>query len=713
MEILAPAGGMESLKAAVAHGADAVYLGADTFSARAKAENFDGIKLKEAIDYAHLFGVRVYVTVNTLIKDSEMDAALKLIEKLKEYHADAVIIQDLGLIKRVRESFDIILHASTQMGVHNLDGALMAKELGLSRVVVSREASIKDIEKISKVIETEVFVQGALCVAFSGNCYFSSIVSGYSGNRGKCLQLCRKLYQSGNKKDYRLSTSDMMLALDIKRLKDAGVCSLKIEGRMRRPEYVAAAVDLYKNALKAKPLQNDIDAVRATYNRGNYNRSFYFEPTANVIYPLVQGHIGVKSGKIVSANKKIFVSDTPLRAGNGYKLLRNGRECGGALALKNGCECGYTGSAMPGDEIRLTTDKDLNKALLEKERKIPAKAEIFFTEQGTTLRVESNGVGVTVESDPMPIAQTASADSESVARILKRSGESAFELTDVRVDSDYPVFLVKSRLGELRRNALDSLSDKLIKDYEKRVGSFIGNYKRLEELVDPLNINGLVTQVESFDIPKSVYKKSEYIIINPTEYSLKALRGALDKEKLILNLPLVARDEETEILKEIIDLGIFDKFVVNNLYGLGLCKGRKVILGFGMNLINSAYDLLKINPFENDSLPNKAVPYIYAKPPLMTFCHCPKKTAGGSCKDCKGYSMALTDEKNEGFTVRRYKIKYCYAQLLPSKPLYFGNEGRGLIDLTGVPTKDCERVFNDAIIGEITLNRANLTRGLK
>jgi len=324
------------LKAAVAHGADAVYLGASTFSARAKAENFGEDTLKSGIDYAHLFGVKVYVTVNTLIKDEEMEEAVELVKKLREFNADAVIIQDLGLIERVRKCSDIILHASTQMGVHNLEGALIAKDLGLSRVVVSRETSIKDMEKISSVIETEVFVQGALCVAFSGNCYFSSIVSGYSGNRGKCLQLCRKTYDCLGKKDYRLSTSDMMLAYDLQRLKDAGVCSLKIEGRMRRPEYVAAAVDVYKNAIKSRPTAKDIDVLKAMYNRGDYNRAYYFEPTANVIFPSVQGHIGVPNGKIKRANKTMFVADKPIKAGNGYKILRNGKECGGALAIKDG-----------------------------------------------------------------------------------------------------------------------------------------------------------------------------------------------------------------------------------------------------------------------------------------------------------------------------------------------------------------------------------------
>lgn len=701
------------MKAAVAHGADAVYLGATAFSARAKAENFGEDTLKAWIDYAHLFGVKVYVTVNTLIKDEEMDEALDLVKKMREFNADAVIIQDIGLIERVRKCSDIILHASTQMGVHNLEGALIAKDLGLSRVVVSRETSIKDIEKISSVIETEVFVQGALCVAFSGNCYFSSIVSGYSGNRGKCLQLCRKTYDCLGKKDYRLSTSDMMLAYDLQRLKDAGVCSLKIEGRMRRPEYVAAAVDVYKNAIKSRPTAKDIDVLKAMYNRGDYNRAYYFEPTANVIFPSVQGHIGVPNGKIKRANKTMFVADKPIKAGNGYKILRNGKECGGALAIKDGFECGYTGSVMAGDEIRLTTDKQLCEQVLSKKRKIAVNAKIEFFERETILTLCAKGLMITARTEACPPAQKQPASDADIARLVKRCGDSDFEIENVDIYTDFPVFLVKSRINELRRNALELLSTSIVKNHEKSMQKFGGNYKILDEICDTFEVSGIVTMVSDCAVPNSIIEQSQYVVVNPTEYSLKNLETYRGKEKFVLNLPIISREDETDKIKEIVDSGIFDKFVVNNLYGIELTRGKKVLPGYGLNLINSQTKLTKINSFENDSLPSGAIPYIYAKAPLMTFCHCPKKVRGGNCAGCKGYDITLTDDKNQSYALRRYKIKYCYSQLLPLSPLYFGYKKRGFIDLSAEKSEQLEQIFDKIISGDLPLAEANFARGLK
>ena len=254
-EILAPAGNAESLRAAVSNGANAVYLGLKDFSARAKASNFSLDELSDAIAYAHIFGVKVYIAFNTLIKNSEMKSAIEQIETAAKIGADAFIIQDLGLLNEIRNLTDVPLHASTQMGIHNLYGAEAAKKCGFDRIILSRECTLDDIREIKNNvdIEVETFVQGALCVAFSGNCLFSSLVSGYSGNRGKCLQLCRKKYEldiGGRKSDgYYLSAKDLCLLSDLKSLRDAGVDSFKIEGRMRRSEYVGESVSVYRTLI--------------------------------------------------------------------------------------------------------------------------------------------------------------------------------------------------------------------------------------------------------------------------------------------------------------------------------------------------------------------------------------------------------------------------------------------------------------------------------
>ena len=251
-EILAPVGNKENLITAINAGADAVYLGLTDFSARKSAENFNFDELKYAVSYAKTFGVKVYLTVNTLVKESELNSFLYAINTAYSCGVDAFILQDIFLGKFLKRIMpEITLHLSTQAGVCNVYGAKLAKRYGFSRVILARETKISDIEEICKIIETEVFIQGALCTAFSGHCYFSSFIGGNSGNRGYCKQPCRKEYKykvNGKtvKKGYLLSLSDLSLQDDIVNLKNLGVKSFKIEGRMRGKEYLSSAILYYK-----------------------------------------------------------------------------------------------------------------------------------------------------------------------------------------------------------------------------------------------------------------------------------------------------------------------------------------------------------------------------------------------------------------------------------------------------------------------------------
>lgn len=258
VELLAPAGNLESLYAAVQAGADAIYLGGNKFSARAYASNFDDKTMEEAVEYCHLYNVKVYVTINTIMKEKELKEACKYAEFLYNVGVDALIIQDIGLASLLREKLpELELHASTQMTVHNGEAALSLSKLGFKRIVLSRELSLKEIEYISKTlkIETEIFIHGALCVCYSGQCLMSSMIGGRSGNRGRCAQPCRLPYEIVNKKDkdkdkgYILSPKDMCTIEDIKEIIESGASSLKIEGRMKRPEYVAGVVSEYRNVI--------------------------------------------------------------------------------------------------------------------------------------------------------------------------------------------------------------------------------------------------------------------------------------------------------------------------------------------------------------------------------------------------------------------------------------------------------------------------------
>ena len=260
MELLAPAGNFQCLKAAVACGANAVYLGMEKYGARASACNFNSENLLRAVEFAHLHGVKVYVTVNTIIKDGEMQDAIERAIEARNAGADAFIVQDIGFICELKKRApDIVLHASTQMGISNAYGARFAEKLGITRVVAARETLCEDIRDIKDKtgLEIEFFCHGALCVAYSGNCYYSSLVSGCSGNRGKCLQLCRKKYFKGNDSGYFLSAKDICLVDKVAVLRDAGVDSLKIEGRMRTPEYVAETVSVYRKAIDGVSAESD------------------------------------------------------------------------------------------------------------------------------------------------------------------------------------------------------------------------------------------------------------------------------------------------------------------------------------------------------------------------------------------------------------------------------------------------------------------------
>ena len=264
VELLAPAGSLEALQAAVMNGADAVYLGGKHYGARAFANNFDEAEMKQAVEYAHQYGVRVFVTVNTLIYEEEIHSCLDYIGKLQELDVDAVLLQDLGLAMLVRQRYpNLELHASTQMHIHNREGIALMKELGFQRVVLPRETSIEDIREYAKLgMDLEVFVQGALCVSYSGQCLMSSLTLSRSGNRGECAQNCRMQYSLEKtdmygtqvlkgKHKYLLSPKDLNTLSHIGELIDAGVYSFKIEGRMKRPEYVALMTACYRKAIDA------------------------------------------------------------------------------------------------------------------------------------------------------------------------------------------------------------------------------------------------------------------------------------------------------------------------------------------------------------------------------------------------------------------------------------------------------------------------------
>jgi len=335
MELLAPAGSPEALKAAVAGGADAVYLGGKGFGARHFASNFDDRHLAGAVKLTHDRGMRTYVTVNTLIKESEMPAALSFVEMLDSIGADAVIVQDRGLLPLIKERFSIPVHASTQMGIHSAAGTEWAKEIGVDRVILARELGLEDIKGIaeSSPVGVEVFIHGALCYCFSGQCLFSSFLGGRSGNRGMCAQPCRKAYKIGKREGYLLSTADTFGVDSIPGLMQAGVVSLKIEGRMRSPLYVYYASKVYSQAIRRAeegivPLITDRERelLEVVFNRGFSGGYLTEKEVMQTSFPesrgLPVGMANIRSGRLEMLRG-------PLQAGDGISLYRGNDKVGG------------------------------------------------------------------------------------------------------------------------------------------------------------------------------------------------------------------------------------------------------------------------------------------------------------------------------------------------------------------------------------------------
>ena len=281
LELLAPAGNLDAVIAAVQNGADAVYMGfGDGFNARRSADNFTRESFAKAVRYCHIRGCKVYVTLNTLVGDREMDAAAALAQQASDAGADAILVQDLGLARVLRAALpDIPLHASTQMSIHNLAGVEAAAEMGITRAVLARELSLEQIRFISQhaSIETEVFVHGALCFCYSGQCYMSALIGRRSGNRGACAQPCRMQYSMGGRMDeYPLSLRDNCLADYLQQLEDAGVACVKIEGRMKRPEYVAVVTDVYARCIHEHrvPTQEENDRLALAFSRQGFTQGY-------------------------------------------------------------------------------------------------------------------------------------------------------------------------------------------------------------------------------------------------------------------------------------------------------------------------------------------------------------------------------------------------------------------------------------------------------
>lgn len=501
VELLAPAGSMEALHAAVQNGCDAVYLGGSMFGARAFANNFDEDEIKEAIAYAHVYGVRVFVTVNTLIREEEFEDCVRYVQFLYEHDVDAVIIQDLGLFSVLQKRFpDMELHASTQMHIHNPQGIRFMEACGASRVVVPRETSLKEIRAYATLgVDLEVFVQGALCVSYSGQCLMSSLTLQRSGNRGECAQNCRMKYQlekriAGHSEilhsegDYLLSPKDMNTLERVPELIEAGIASFKIEGRMKRPEYVALMVALYRKAIDAYyagtafSYDEAVDIqMKKIFNRGFTQGHLFHQYGPQLMNPVRPNHIGIKVGTIiqVTRDKMVIRLQDTLRQQDGIRILQEPQDIGfqvnflykNGLLVNHGAagdivELDKTAPVVKGSIVLKTSDAQqlqaLQKSYADAPRKVAVSAKFtmqigkpavleVMDEEGRSVRVESDALCEEARRTPLK--------EERIAAQLKKSGDTPFVFRQISYQLDAQGILPIRELNQMRRSALASMEE--------------------------------------------------------------------------------------------------------------------------------------------------------------------------------------------------------------------------------------------------------------
>lgn len=648
-ELLAPAGNLEIFKGVIESGADAVYVGGSMFGARAYANNFTEEELLEAIDFAHLRGVKVYLTVNTLIKNSEFS---KLYDYLLVYYKrglDAVIVQDIGVVKAIHEYFPSMeIHTSTQMTVTGADGVRFLSQFGVTRVVMAREVSLAEMKRIHEEtgMELEAFVHGALCYSYSGQCLFSSILGGRSGNRGRCAQPCRLPYTVEGKKDeYILSLKDMCGIKALDKLHDAGVYSLKIEGRMKQLEYACGVVKYYRSYIDSKkPVSDaDYDRIKALGNRCGFTDRYYFDHNGSDMVTYVKPNFVSNAAEPSPEKRKLSIE--------GELVLREGEP--GNLTVKRG-DVTY-------------------KALIE----------------------------------PVSAALKAPLDKKAAIDRINKTGDTDFEFSHIKAQIGENVFVPNGALNKLRRDAISGLCDKLLEKYYRNDARYtdmsrltalpehvvksdaahdeaINDYTTICSCMTRAQLDTLIGY-ECFDVfylDFDMYDRKTLIQQFADDVQSLTKRN----KKVYLMLPTIFRADSSDyfvsIAKEL-DKVSFEGFVVKNYEELYLTEnlftGKKVILDHNMYTFN---DVSKSAFFEHgvsgDTVPlelnSREIMHrnnigsqmiVYGYYPLMTTANCVHKNTKGC--DKKQKLIYLKDRYNKSFAVCN-NCKECYNTIYNSLP---------------------------------------------
>ncbi|NSB16734.1 U32 family peptidase [Clostridium beijerinckii] len=710
IELLAPAGSMESLIAAINNGADAIYLGGNKFSARAYASNFDNETMMKAVDYAHSYNVKVYVTINTILKQSELKEALKYAGYLYEIGVDAIIIQDLGLVKLIRNVYpDFELHASTQMTIHNADGALYFREKGMQRIVLSRELTVDEIKYISKDlgIETEIFVHGALCVCYSGQCLMSSMIGGRSGNRGRCAQPCRMQYtlkgeNFGERKAYLLSPKDTCFIDDMDAVIKSGTSSLKVEGRMKKPEYVAGVTRNYRKAIDKVLVNTKFDLQRGRqelaqlFNREGFAKAYLYKNVGKDMmsynYPKNTGvYIGqVSNSGEVKLEASVSLGDGIRFNDDGFtlsKILNNNNEVKEAFKGET-VKLFPTGGYKKGYKLYKMSDKklydELNDDLKPYKRKINLTGEIEFKVNAPLcIKAKYNKKEYRVYGEMVEEATNKPLTRERVEEALRKSGEIPYKFDKIFFDIFDDGFIRISAINNLRRGLFEKILKEEVSSYRrKRTEGIIKewNAKCQENLgyiyscITKDQLKALLDDNKAQNIALDIFFSRQKHALNKND--LKNLHETLKDKNIYLKVPSIIKQEFNSIVKIIDELKPYIKGIITSNAGIiKIYKDKLFIIGdYKLNIFNKdaaefyAQDVdipflsLELNRKEIKELMkhtscNMGI-NIYGKTELMISEHCPMGSTFGnksSKKECSGVCMKdnfkLIDRMNESFTV--------------------------------------------------------------
>lgn len=721
IELLSPVGDFDCLKAAVQNGANAVYFGSNLFSARAFAKNFDKEELEQTINYAKLRGVKTHLTLNTLIKDEEFEEAFNVAKTAYKFGIDAIIVQDLGLAIYLIKSFpDLEIHASTQMTTSNLEGVKRLQDLGFKRVVLSRECSISEIEHICKNsnIEIEVFTHGALCISYSGQCLFSSMVGGRSGNRGRCAQPCRLPYSliSRDKvldKGYLLSPRDLCSLENLPKLISAGVSSLKIEGRMKSPTYVATVTKIYRKYIdlaykflnnelsKYEIDKNDEKELMQVFNRGEFSTGHLLDsPNKKLIYPQKPNNMGITLGKIIkfNPNKGLITAklENEVAIGDGISFENESTKYTiSELMNKNvNIKSGKTeetvtfgrmkGNIKLGDKIFKITDKNLTTTAINSFSKeniktyLSCNLKIHSNQKiSTTIRSINFNLEEKFEYDYIPdIAKNAPITKDKIISQFNKTLNTCFEISEFNIDLDENLFIPTSVLNDIRRTAINLIEEKILQSFKRKSDSSVSTIKTDQISASTKQEKALLLNILNTDYDYSKLKHFDRIYIPLKYFSEKKYAEIINilecKSKIYIYMPVVVKDRYLLTIKNMVENALkkynISGAVISELSSIRLFDNIDLISNYNFNIFNSytsleieklGFSSLTISPELDDNelskinATNKEI-IVYGKIPLMTMSYCLLGKSNRCYKECKHLCL----ENNSYYLNDRYNFKF-------------------------------------------------------